>query len=76
MAHGEVADADGYGPGGTDPDLRWDLWVLEDLPFRMGLHPGGEVLRGKASYYLEHEFGQREEVNEGCQLTKKLLNAA
>ena len=76
QTHGEVADADGYGPGGTDPDLRWDLWVLEDLPFRMGLHPGGEVLRGKASYYLEHEFGQREEVNEGCQLTKKLLNAA
>ena len=74
--HCEIAELDGYGPGGQDPDLRWDLWFLEDLPFRMGLHPGGEVLRGKASYYLEHEFGQRKEVNEGCQLTKRLLNAA
>lgn len=74
--HCEVAVLDGYGPGGPDPDLRWDLWFLEDLPFRMGLHPGGEVLRGKASYYREQEFGQRKEVNEGCPLIKTLPNAA
>lgn len=74
--HYEVAVQDGYGPGSLDPDMRWDLWLLEDLPFRKGLHPGGEVLRGKASYYLEREFGQRKGVQAGWQSTKPLLNAA
>lgn len=53
MTHGEAALLDGYGPGDGDPDLRWDLWYLPDRPARLGLHPGGEVVRGKARWYLD-----------------------
>ena len=49
--HAEAAIEDGYGPYGEDPDLRWDLWYIPDLPSTFSLKPGGEVLRGKALWY-------------------------
>lgn len=76
QTHYEVAKQDGYGPGSLDPDMRWDLWFLDGKPYRKGLYPGGEVLRGKASYYLENDFGQRGEVQQEWQLTRPCLNAA
>lgn len=30
MTHAEIADIDGYGLYGNDPDLRWDLLLLDD----------------------------------------------
>ena len=47
--HAEQADIDGYGPATTME--RWDVWIL-----REGDEPGsgGEILRGKAKYYLAH----------------------
>lgn len=50
MTHGEIADIDGYGIDSGDPDLRWDLQIL-----RTGAEwrSGGDILRGKAQYYLE-----------------------
>ena len=30
LTHGEIANIDGYGIYGTDPDMRWDLWGLGD----------------------------------------------
>ena len=51
LTHCEAAAEDGYGPGSGDPETRWDLWYLPDWPYRKGLHPGGEVLRGKAAWY-------------------------
>ena len=54
MTHCEMAFVDGYGPGGSDPDMRWDLWFLPE-PNTMGgaLYPGGLLLRAKAQYYLD-----------------------
>lgn len=53
--HAEAAIEDGYGPYGEDPDLRWDLWYIPDLPSTFSLKPGGEMLRGKALWY-SHTF--------------------
>lgn len=39
-----------YGPYSGDPETRWDLWYLKDYDGCM--KPGGEVLRGKARWYL------------------------
>lgn len=58
MTHCEVAFKDGYGPGGNDPDMRWDLWFLPDPEQRGKLEPGGELIRGKALFYME-EMKQR-----------------
>lgn len=50
--HCEIALADGYGPYQGDPETRWDLWYLRDSDGAM--KPGGEVIRGKAQWYLNH----------------------
>lgn len=52
MTHCEAAIEDGYGPNSNDPDTRWDCWYLPDLPLTDKLLPGGDVLRGKAEFYL------------------------
>lgn len=52
MTHAEAAIADGYGPCSGDGEMRWDLWFLPDLPLTDILLPGGEVLRGKAAWYI------------------------
>lgn len=51
LTHQEVASLDGYGPGSGDPETRWDLWLLPDMPITAGLRQGGRVLRGKALWY-------------------------
>ena len=53
ITHCEIAFKDGYGPGGSDPDMRWDLWFLPDDARQGELAPGGEVIRGKALFYQE-----------------------
>ena len=52
LTHAEVGDLDGYGPAfiGTDQFEKWDLWQLKDYD---GLwRSGGDVIRGKAIWYL------------------------
>ena len=51
MTHQEAAALDGYGPFSGDPQTRWDLWYLLDLPLSAQLKQGGYVLRGKAIWY-------------------------
>lgn len=51
MTHAEVADIDGYGIHSGDPDLRWDLLFLQDGD---AWWSGGDIIRGKAIYYLEN----------------------
>ena len=51
MTHQEAAALDGYGPFSGDPQTRWDLWYLPDLPLSAQLKHGGYVLRGKAIWY-------------------------
>ena len=52
MTHAEVGDLDGYGPAeiGTKDFEKWDLWQLIDYDGEW--RGGGEVLRGKANWYL------------------------
>lgn len=57
--HCEAALFDGYGPHSGDPQLRWDLWYLPDLPLDSALKPGGYVIRGKALWYLSEILRQR-----------------
>ena len=57
--HCEAALFDGYGPHSGDPQLRWDLWYLPDLPLDSVLKPGGYVIRGKALWYLSEILRQR-----------------
>jgi hypothetical protein len=45
--HAEQANIDDYGPNNTWE--RWDLWVLPGMEDGAG----GDVIRGKAIYYLE-----------------------
>ena len=61
LTHCEIACRDGYGvPYGAwvdgvyqgDYDLRWDLWYLPDYDGKM--RPGGDVIRGKARWYMNH----------------------
>lgn len=47
-------NADCYGPGDGDADMRWDLWFLPQTNLYGELEPGGLLLRGKANYYLQH----------------------
>lgn len=49
MTHGEAADIDGYGLYSGDSDCRWDLHILEDGQV---WGTGGDILRGKAAWYL------------------------
>ena len=51
FTHAEAAQWDGYGIDSDDPDLRWDLLYLPDLPETQDLRDGGRVLRGKALWY-------------------------
>ena len=50
MTHCEAAEIDGYGPSTTCE--RWDLWKLPDYPSGR-IKDGGEVIRGKAIWYME-----------------------
>ena len=52
LTHCEAAFEDGYGPGDGDPDMRWDLWFLPEEADSGRLVLGGDLLRGKALYYL------------------------
>ena len=56
LTHAEAAQLDGYGPGSGDPETRWDLWYLPDLPVTPQLVSGGQVLRGKALWYLNQLY--------------------
>lgn len=49
MTHGEAAYRDGYGPGSSDPDTRWDLFWLPDE--QGSLRQGGVYLRELAQRY-------------------------
>ena len=52
LTHAEVGDLDGYGPAkiGTEDFEKWDLWRLPDYDGEW--REGGDVLRGKANWYL------------------------
>ena len=52
LTHCEAALCDGYGPYSGDPQTRWDLWYMRDSPGDGTMKPGGQVLRGKALWYL------------------------
>ena len=54
MTHCEAALLDGYGPYSGDAETRWDLWYMRDSPGDGQMKPGGDILRGKARWYLEH----------------------
>ena len=49
----KAALADGYGPYSGDPETRWDLWYMRDSPGDGVMKPGGDVMRGKAQWYLQ-----------------------
>lgn len=51
MTHGEAANDDGYGLYSGEPDCRWDL---EQLCDQDEIGTGGDILRGKAQWYLEN----------------------
>ena len=51
LTHCEAAYFDGYGPYSGDPETRWDLWYLPDYDGVM--RGGGDVIRGKARWYLQ-----------------------
>lgn len=48
MTHAEIADVDDYGPATTCE--RWDLAILHNGDAWMS---GGDILRGKAAYYMQ-----------------------
>lgn len=52
--HCEIARIDGYGPYSGDPETRWDLWYLPDTDGTM--KPGGDVIRGKAVWYMNNYY--------------------
>ena len=54
LTHCEAAFRDGYGPFSGDEETRWDLWFIPDSAYGNELRPGGEVLRGKAAWYMQH----------------------
>ena len=54
MTHCEAALLDGYGPYSGEAETRWDLWYMRDSPGDGQMKPGGDILRGKARWYLEH----------------------
>ncbi len=49
LTHAEAADLDGYGPETTCE--RWDLAVTKESD---AWGSGGDILRGKAAFYLKH----------------------
>lgn len=52
ITHCEAAFFDKYGPYSGDPETRWDLWYLPDFDGKM--KGGGDVIRGKARWYMNH----------------------
>lgn len=56
LTHCEAAYIDGYGPYSGDPDTRWDLWYLPDSAYNGKMRGGGEVIRGKARWYIENIY--------------------
>ena len=52
LTHCEIARRDGYGPYSGDPETRWDLWFLPDNAQQGRMIPGGDLIRGKAIYYM------------------------
>ena len=52
LTHCEAAYRDGYGPYSGDPETRWDLWYLPDSAYDGRMRGGGEVIRGKALWYI------------------------
>ena len=55
MTQCEAALLDGYGPYSGDAETRWDLWYMRDSPGDGQMKPGGDIVRGKARWYLEHQ---------------------
>lgn len=51
LTHCEAALLDDYGPYSGDPETRWDLWYLPDIPGDGVMKPGGDVIRGKAIWF-------------------------
>ena len=49
LTHAEIADIDGYGINDDDPEIRWDLLLVQDNDGVV--KPGGQVLRGMALWY-------------------------
>lgn len=47
--HAEQADIDGYGVDDDDPEMRWDLLLLEDSDGEY--RDGGRVIRGMANWF-------------------------
>ncbi len=74
ITHCEIALEDGYGPYSGDPETKWDLWYLPDLPARQGLFLGGDVLRGKAIWYKQLYFPKESEVKKSWQFNNQLIN--
>ena len=54
LTHCEAAIRDGYGPYSGDPQTRWDLWYIPDSAYNDELRAGGEVIRGKAQWYINN----------------------
>ena len=52
LTHCEAAFEDDYGPYSGDSETRWDLWFLPDSAQDGEMVPGGDVIRGKAQWYL------------------------
>lgn len=52
LTHCEAAYIDHYGPYSGDPETRWDLWYLPDSGMGNQYRGGGEVIRGKALWYI------------------------
>lgn len=50
--HAEQATIDGYGIGSGDDSIRWDLLFLP-MP-NEGSKSGGDIIRGKANWYLQN----------------------
>lgn len=60
MTHYEVAVLDNYGPFSGDPSTKWDLQWLKDYDGEW--KNGGDILRGKAQWYLLSNTTVKEEV--------------
>lgn len=54
LTHAEIAEIDGYGIHGDDPDLRWDLLYIPDYVEGGELTDGGDLIRGKVEWYLHN----------------------
>ena len=69
--HGEIAVAEGYGPGSDDPDLRWDLLWVPDAADPKVFRQGGHFLRT-----LARQFSQRLRPHPPAELSSTAAGAA